>query len=63
MNGLRKEGLQIDKDERSYSTQIKTRKLNFEENKKNINSIITSLLSNSELSDDLLDSEEDQLLE
>ena len=28
MNGLRKEGLQIDKDERSYSTQIKTRKLN-----------------------------------
>ena len=63
MNGLRKEGLQIDKDERSYSTQIKTRKLNFEENKKNINSIITSLLSNSELSDDLLDSEEDPLLE
>ena len=43
MNGLRKEGLQIDKDERSYTTQIKTRKLNFEDNKKNINSIITSI--------------------
>ena len=64
MNGLRKEGLQIDKDERSYTTQIKTRKLNFEDNKKNINSIITSILSNSELSDDLLDGgDDDPMLE
>ena len=63
MNGLRKEGLQIDKDERSYTTQIKTRKLNFEDNKKNINSIITSILSNSELSDDLLDGGDDPMLE
>ena len=63
MNGLRKEGDQIDKDERSYTTQIKTRKLNFEDNKKNINSIITSILSNSELSDDLLDGGDDPMLE
>ena len=63
MNGIRKEGLQIDKDERSYTTQIKTRKLNFEDNKKNINSIITSILSNSELSDDLLDGGDDPMLE
>ena len=51
--------IQIDKDERSYTMQIKTRKNNFEENKKNINSIITSIISNSELSDDLLDIDDD----
>jgi len=38
--------------------------LNFEDNKKNINSIITSILSNSELSDDLLDGgDDDPMLE
>tara|TARA_B100000959_G_scaffold54121_2_gene56424 strand:- start:1197 stop:2324 length:1128 start_codon:yes stop_codon:yes gene_type:complete len=59
IKGIKKEGIQIDKDERSYTMQIKTRKNNFEENKKNINSIITSIISNSELSDDLLDIDDD----
>ena len=55
MKGINKEGSQIDKDERSYEIQIKNRKQNFGENKKNINSIITSIISNSNLSEDLLD--------
>ena len=64
MKGINKEGSQIDKDERSNEIQIKNRKQNFEENKKNINSIITSIISNSNLSEDLLDIDgPDNLLE
>lgn len=62
INGIKKEGLQIDKDERSYQLQIKNRKSNFDENKKNIRSIITSILINSDLSEDLLDVDEDNLM-
>lgn len=62
INGIKKEGLQIDKDERSYHLQIKNRKSNFDENKKNIRSIITSILINSDLSEDLLDVDEDNLM-
>tara|TARA_B100001123_G_scaffold65491_1_gene72597 strand:- start:398 stop:1453 length:1056 start_codon:yes stop_codon:yes gene_type:complete len=64
MKGINKEGSQIDKDERSNEIQIKNRKQNFTENKKNINSIITSIISNSNLSEDLLDIDgPDNLLE
>ena len=64
MKGINKEGSQIDKDERSFEIQIKNRKQNHGENKKNINSIITSIISNSHLSEDLLDIESsDNLIE
>ena len=64
MKGINKEGSQIDKDERSNEIQIKNRKQNFSENKKNINSIITSIISNSNLSENLLDIDDpDNLLE
>ena len=64
MKGINKEGYQIDKDERSYEIQIKNRKQNHGENKKNITSIITSIISNSHLSEDLLDIDDtDNLIE
>ena len=61
-NGIKKDGEQIDKDERSAENQIKNRRKNLEDSKKNINSIITSLVSNAGLSDDILDGDEDDLL-
>ncbi|MDB2652109.1 DUF2130 domain-containing protein [Candidatus Pelagibacter bacterium] len=61
-NGIKKDGEQIDKDERSIENQIKNRRKNLEDSKKNINSIITSLVSNAGLSDDILDGDEDDLL-
>ena len=61
-NGIKKDGEQIDKDERSAENQIKNRRKNLEDSKKNINSIITSLVSNAGLSDDILDGDDDDLL-
>jgi len=61
-NGIKKDADQIDKDERSIENQIKNRRKNLEDSKKNINSIITSLVSNAGLSDDILDGDEDDLL-
>jgi hypothetical protein len=61
-NGIKKDGEQIDKDERSIENQIKNRRKNLEDSKKNINSIITSLVSNAGLSDDILDGDDDDLL-
>ena len=61
-NGIKKDGEQIDKDERSGENQIKNRRKNLEDSKKNINSIITSLVSNAGLSDDILDGDDDDLL-
>ena len=62
INGVRKDSVQIDRDERSYENQIKNRKKNLDENKKNINGVVTSLISNAGLSEDILDVEEDDLL-
>ncbi len=62
INGIRKEGLQIEKDERSNDISLKNRKKNYEENKKNIRSIMASIVSNADLPDDLLDVDEDDLL-
>jgi len=62
INGVRKDSEQIDKDERSYENQIKNRKKNLDENKKNINGVVTSLISNAGLSEDILDVEDDNLL-
>ena len=50
INGVRKDSVQIDRDERSYENQIKNRKKNLDENKKNINGVVTSLISNAGLS-------------
>ena len=61
-NGIKKDGEQIDKDERYIENQIKNRRKNLEDSKKNINSIITSLVSNAGLSDDILDGDDDDLL-
>ena len=61
-NGIKKDGEQIDKDERSIENQIKNRRKNLEDSKKNINSIITSLVSNAGLSDDILDGDDEDLL-
>jgi hypothetical protein len=61
-NGIKKDGDQIDKDERSAENQIKNRRKNLEDSKKNINGIITSLVSNAGLSDDILDGDDDDLL-
>ncbi|MDB3946636.1 DUF2130 domain-containing protein [Candidatus Pelagibacter sp.] len=61
-NGIKKDGEQIDKDERSIENQIKNRRKNLEDSKKNINSIITSLVSNAGLSDDILDGDDNDLL-
>ena len=62
INGVRKDSVQIDRDERSYENQIKNRKKNLDENKKNINGVVTSLISNAGLSEDILDVEEDDLI-
>jgi len=61
-NGIKKDGEQIDKDERSAENQIKNRRKNLEDSKKNINGLITSLVSNAGLSDDILDGDDDDLL-
>ena len=61
-NGIKKDGEQIDKDERSVENQIKNRRKNLEDSKKNINGVITSLISNAGLSDDILDGDDDDLL-
>ena len=61
-NGIKKDGEQIDKDERSGENQIKNRRKNLEDSKKNINGVITSLISNAGLSDDILDGDDDDLL-
>ena len=62
INGVRKDSVQIDRDELSYENQIKNRKKNLDENKKNINGVVTSLISNAGLSEDILDVEDDDLL-
>ena len=62
INGIRKEGLQIEKDERSNDISLKNRKKNYEENKKNVRSIMASIVSNADLPEDLLDVDEDDLL-
>ena len=62
MNGLKKESDQIEKDERAFQLQIKNRKINYQNNRKNIDTIITSLLSKSGLSDELLDVDDDNLM-
>jgi len=64
-NGIKKDGQQIDKDERSNENQIKNRRKNLQENQKNINGVITSLISNAGLSDDILEGgdDDDLLLE
>ncbi len=61
-NGIKKDGEQINKDERSAENQIKNRRKNLEDSKKSINSVITSLVSNAGLSDDILDGDGDDLL-
>jgi len=45
---------QLEKDERSFEIQIKNRKKNLDESKKNIHSVVSSLISNAGLSEDLL---------
>ena len=61
-NGIKKDSEQIDKDERSFDNQIKNRKKNLDDSKKNINGVITSLISNADLADDLLDIDDDNFL-
>jgi len=53
-NNLQATSEQLEKDERSFDIQIKNRKKNLDESKKNIHGVITSLISNAGLSDDLL---------
>jgi hypothetical protein len=61
-NGIKRDSEQVDKDERSFENQIKNRRKNLEDSKKNINGVITSLISNAGLSEDILDVEDDDLL-
>ena len=61
-NGIKRDSDQVDKDERSFENQIKNRRKNLEDSKKNINGVITSLISNAGLSEDILDVEDDDLL-
>ena len=61
MNSFKKESDQIEKDERAFQLQIKNRKINYQNNRKNIDTIVTSLLSKSGLSDELLDVDDDNL--
>ena len=63
LNGIRKDGDQIDKDERSFENQIKNRKKNLDDSKRNFNSVITSLISNAGLSEDILNVDDDLLLD
>ena len=53
-NNLQATNDQLEKDERSFDMQIKNRKKNLDESKKNIHGVVTSLISNAGLSDDLL---------
>jgi len=53
-NNLQATSDQLEKDERSFEMQIKNRKKNLDESKKNIHGVVTSLISNAGLSDDLL---------
>ena len=62
MNSLKKESEQIEKDERAFQLQIKNRKINYQNNRKNIDTIVTSLLSKSGLSDELLDVDDENLM-
>ena len=61
-NGIKRDSDQVDKDERSFENQIKNRRKNLEDSKKNINGVITSLISNAGLSENILDVEDDDLL-
>ena len=61
-NGIKKDGEQIDKDERSTENQIKNRRKNLEDNKRNINGVITSLISNAGLSEEILDVDDDNIM-
>lgn len=61
MNSFKKESEQIEKDERAFQLQIKNRKINYQNNRKNIDTIVTSLLSKSGLSDELLDVDDENL--
>ena len=47
-------GEQLEKDERSFEIQIKNRKKNLDESKKNVHGVVSSLISNAGLSEDLL---------
>ena len=53
-NNLQATNDQLEKDERSFDIQIKNRKKNLDESKKNIHGVVTSLISNAGISDDLL---------
>jgi hypothetical protein len=53
-NNLQATSDQLEKDERSFEIQIKNRKKNLDESKKNIHGVVTSLISNAGLPDDLL---------
>ena len=53
-HNLQATGEQIERDERSFEIQIKNRKKNLDESKKNIHGVVTSLISNAGLSEDLL---------
>jgi len=61
-NGIKRDNEQIDKDERSFDNQIKNRKKNLDESKKNIYNVVTSLISNADLPEDLLDINDDNFL-
>ena len=62
LNGIKSDSDQIDKDQRSFENQIKNRKKNLDESKKNINGIITSLVSSAGLSEEILDINDDDFL-
>jgi len=53
-NNLQTTGEQLEKDERSFEIQIKNRKKNLDESKKNVHGVVSSLISNAGLSEDLL---------
>jgi len=61
-NGIKRDSEQIDKDERSFDNQIKNRKKSLDESRKNINNVVTSLISNADLPEDLLDTNDDNFL-
>ncbi len=54
-NNLQTTSDQLEKDERSFDVQIKNRKKNLDESKKNVHGVITSLISNAGMSEDLLE--------
>ena len=59
---LKKEFEQIEKDERSYSKQIRDRKVNYDDKKNIINTILPTILTKANLPDYLLDEDNDDLL-